>query len=159
MMAIKLFVTGGTIDCEGVEAGKYIFGDTHMPEMLKQARNRTEIIPEILMLKNSDEMTEHDRNKILEKCRSCEEDKIIISHGTISMVETARLLGKNIKNKTIVLFGAVVPYNKKNSDALFNLGGAIAGVQLLPKGVYIAMNGKLFAWDNVRKNEELLEFE
>ncbi|MDP2864292.1 MAG: asparaginase domain-containing protein [bacterium] len=160
-MAIKLFITGGTIDCEKLDPSteKYIFSETHLPEMLKQAKNRIGIKLEVLMLKDSIYMTDSDREKILQGCKSCKEDKIIITHGTDTMVETAQVLGKSIKDKTIVLLGAMIPYNQKNSDASFNLGSAITAVQLLPKGVYITMNGKIFSWDNVRKNKELQEFE
>jgi len=160
-MAIILFVTGGTIDCEKIDpaTNKYIFTKTHLPEMLKQARNRVDIELEVLLLKHSMDITDSDRKKILQKCKSCKEDKIVITHGTITMVETAQFLGKSIKDKTIVLTGAIIPYNQKNSDALFNLGCAITAVQLLPKGVYITMNGKIFLWNNVRKNKKLQEFE
>jgi len=156
---IKLFITGGTIDCEKIEGNKYIFAETHLPDMLKQARNRIDIKSEVLMLKDSIYTTDADRKNVLDKCKSSKEDKIIITHGTDTMAETAQVLGKNIKDKTIVLLGAMVPYNQKNSDALFNLGSAITAVQTLPHGVYISMNGKLFSWDNVRKNKELGEFE
>jgi len=160
-MAIKLFITGGTIDCEKVDptTGKYIFSETHLPEMLKQGKNKAKIDLEVLMLKDSNYMTDSDKEVILQKCMSCDEDKIVITHGTDTMVETAQVLGENIKDKTIVLLGAMVPYNQENSDALFNLGGAINVVQLLPKGVYITMNGKIFSWNNVRKNKKLQEFE
>lgn len=159
-MAIKLFITGGTIDCEKIEKGnKYIFIETHLPEMLEQARNRVDINSEILMLKDSIYMTNSDRERILKRCKSTKEDKIVITHGTDTIVETAQVLGKNIKDKTIVLLGAMIPYNQKNSDALFNLGSAITAVQLLSKGVYITMDGKIFSWDNARKNKELGEFE
>ena len=159
-MTIKLFITGGTIDCEKIEKeNKYIFTKTHLPEMLEQARNRVDINSEILMLKDSVYMTNSDRERILKRCKSTKEDKIVITHGTDTMVETAQVLGKNIKDKTIVLLGAMTPYNQKNSDALFNLGSAITAVQLLSKGVYITMDGKIFSWDNVRKNKELGEFE
>ena len=159
-MIIKLFITGGTIDCERIEPeNKYIFEETHLPEMLKQARNRVDVESVTLMFKDSIYMTDSDREKILEGCKSCKEDKIIITHGTDTMIETAQVLGKNIKDKTIVLLGAMIPYNQKNSDALFNLGSAITAVQLLPRSVYITMNGKIFSRDNVRKNKKLQEFE
>ncbi len=159
-MAIRLFITGGTIDCEKIEKNdKYIFGKTHIPEMLKQGRCNLDIICQVIMLKRSTYMTDKDRKKILKSCKDCKEDEIIITHGTATMVETAKVLGNNIKNKTIVLLGAMVPYNKKNSDALFNLGCAVSAVQALPKGVYITMNGKIFSWENARKNKELGLFE
>lgn len=159
-MTIRVFITGGTIDCERIEKGnKYIFTKTHLPEMLKQARNKEDIKSEVLMLKDSIHMTDTDRKKILQSCKECKEDKIIITHGTDTMVETAKVLGKDIENKTIVLLGAMIPYNQKDSDALFNLGCAFSAVQSLPKGVYITMNGKIFSWNNVRENRKLLIFE
>lgn len=159
-MIIKLLITGGTIDCKKIEEkDKYIFEKTHLPEMLKQGRCKIDIDSHVIMLKDSIHMTDEDREKILQNCKDCEEDKIIITHGTDTMVETAQVLGKNIKNKTIVLLGAMIPYNQNNSDALFNLGCAVSAVQSLPKGVYITMNGKIFSWDNVRKNKELGLFE
>lgn len=158
---IRIFATGGTIDSEKYEpaTGKCHFDKTHLPELLERARNRVPVEVEVLMLKDSRYLSNEDREKILEKCKACAEDKIIITHGTVTLSETARFLGERIKEKTIVLLGAMVPYNRENSDALFNLGSAIAAVQLLPKGVYVAMNGKIFAWDNVRKNKKVGEFE
>jgi len=159
-MKIKLFITGGTIDCEKIEGkDKYIFGKTHLPEMLKQGKCLVKISLEVLMLKDSIYMDNEDRKKILRSCKNCREDKIIITHGTDTMAETAEVLGKDTKDKTIVLLGAMVPYNKKDSDALFNLGCAISAVQLLPKGVFIVMNGKIFNWNNARKNKEIGIFE
>jgi len=159
-MTIKLFITGGTIDCERIEKNnKYIFKKTHIPRMLEQGRCNVDIESHILMLKDSIYMTDSDREKILQSCKNCKENKIIITHGTDTMVETAQLLGKNIKDKTIVLVGAMIPYNQENSDALFNLGFAVSAVQTLPEEVYITMNGKIFLWNNVRKNKELGLFE
>ena len=159
-MTIKLFITGGTIDCERIEdKDKYIFDKTHLPEILEQGRCKVNIESQVLMMKDSIYMDDKDREKILQNCKDCKEDKIIITHGTDTMVQTAQLLGKNIKNKTIVLLGAMVPYNQKKSDAPFNLGCAVLAVQSLPKGIYITMNGKIFSWDNVRKNKELGLFE
>lgn len=153
-MSIKLFVTGGTIDCEKIEAGdNYIFSTTHLPQMLEQGRNRVDIDIEVLMLKDSLLMNDADRELILQRCDAHEGYKIVITHGTDTMVETAKVLGNKIKDKTIVLLGAMVPYNQNNSDALYNLGGGITAVQTLPKGVYIIMNSKIFYWNNVRKNK------
>ena len=104
-------------------------------------------------------MNEEDRQRILEECKKSKEDRIIITHGTDTMAETAKTLGNGIKDKTIVLLGAMVPYNKKDSDALFNFGSAISVVQTLPKGTYIVMNGKIFDWNNVKKNKKLERFE
>ncbi len=139
--------------------GESIFDKTHLPEMLEQARNRVPVEVEVLMLKDSRYMSAQNREKMLEKCRACAEDKIIITHGTLTLPETARFLGEKIKDKRIVLLGAMIPYTDEKSDALFTLGSAITAVQLLPKGVYVAMNGKIFAWDNVRKNKKVGEFE
>ncbi|MCL5772899.1 MAG: asparaginase [Firmicutes bacterium] len=104
-------------------------------------------------------MTHSDREITLDNCRKAEDDRILITHGTDTMVETAKVLAKGIKNKTIVLTGAAIPYKFGSSDGLFNLGSALAFTQTLPPGVYIAMNGKYFTWDNVRKNKDLCEFE
>ncbi len=154
-MPIQLFITGGTIDVEKIEEGKkYIFGKSYSPEMLDQSRCKVRIESQVLFSKDSLFTTDSDREKILDSCKNCKSDKIIITHGTDSMPKTAQILGKNIKDKTIVLLGAIVPYNQKKSDALFNLGCAISAVQSLPLGIYITMNGLIFSWDNVRKNKE-----
>jgi L-asparaginase len=112
-----------------------------------------------LMLVDSLEMTDTDRQIIIEQCRKCKEDQIIITHGTDTMEVTARILGENNINKTIVLTGAMVPYKFGSSDGLFNLGSAIAFVETLPQGVYIVMNGQCFMWNNVKKNKKTGEFE
>lgn len=104
-------------------------------------------------------MNDNDRAMILEKCKATKEERILITHGTDTMVETAQVLGKSISNKTIVLTGAMVPFSFGKTDALFNLGTALAAVQILSNGVFIAMGGKIFPWDNVRKNKEIGEFE
>jgi len=160
-MAIRILITGGTIDKEYNQLnGELIFTKSHLPEMLKQAKCKVAIELETVVLKDSLYMDDSDREKILQRCKDCKEDKIVITHGTDTMIETAKVVGGgNIKNKTIVLLGAMVPYTFGNSDALFNLGCAIAAVQFLPKGVYITMNGKIFSWDNVRKNKKIGEFE
>ena len=157
---IRLLITGGTIDKEyDPLAGALVSPKTHLLKMLRQGRCKADVTAEVVMLKDSLEMNEGDRGKILKKCQSCPEDKIVITHGTDTMAETARTLGDNLKGKTIVLTGAMVPGTISNSDALFNLGGAIAAVQILPAGVYVSMNGKIFPWDNVQKNKKLGEFE
>lgn len=157
---IKIFLTGGTIDVEEInKEGVYIFDKTYLSKMLKQGRCTVDIKKEILFMKDSLYTTDEDRNKILQNCKNCKEDKIIVTHGTDTMPETAQILGKKIKDKTIILLGAIVPYNRKESDALFNLGCAVSAAQTLPKGVYITMNGKIFSWDNVKKNKKLGVFE
>jgi L-asparaginase len=159
-MAIRIFVTGGTFDKEYNElTGQLYFKDTHIPEMLKLGRCKVEVGIRTLMMIDSLEMTDEDREIILENCLKCEEDKIIITHGTDTMELTARTLGRVIKNKTVVLTGAMIPYKFGSSDGLFNLGAALAFAETLPPGVYIAMNGRYFNWDNVRKNRQTGEFE
>ena len=111
------------------------------------------------MMIDSSYMTDSNREVILEACRIADENKIIITHGTDTMVETAQYLAKSIKNKTILLSGAMIPFKFGSSDGLFNFGCALAFAQVLPPGVYIAMNGKYFAWDNVRKNKMTGKFE
>lgn len=159
-MAIRVFVTGGTFDKEYNELdGKLYFKDTHLPEMLKLGRCRVSVDIRTLMLIDSLEMTDEDRQSILEHCRRSKESKIVITHGTDTMEETARVLGKSLQDKTIVLTGAMVPYKFGSSDGLFNLGSALAFVQILSPGVYVAMNGRYFTWDNVKKNKKTGEFE
>lgn len=159
-MSIRIFITGGTFDKEYNEiTGQLFFKDTHMSELLKLGRSRVEVEIRTLMMIDSLEMTEADRNLIAENCSKAYEDKIIITHGTDTMADTARLLaGKNMQ-KTIVLTGAMIPYKFGSSDGLFNMGSALAFVQSLPHGVYVAMNGRYFNWDNVRKNRQTGAFE
>lgn len=152
-MKVKIFVTGGTFDKEYNELkGELFFKETHLFEMLKSGRNEVGVDISVLMMIDSLDMTNSDRQKILENCKKSKEDKIIITHGTDTMVETAQFLAKNIEDKTIVLTGAMVPYSFGSSDGLFNLGSALSFVQTLPNGVYIAMNGKYFTWNNVKKD-------
>ena len=159
-MSVRIITTGGTFDKKYNELdGSLVFDGTHLPEMLSIAKNELGIKIEDLMAIDSLDMEEDHREKILKKCRSCKEDKIIITHGTDTMVETAKLLGEHVNDKVIVLTGAMVPYSFGKGDALFNLGCAFGLIQTLDKGVYITMNGKLFRWDGVRKNRELGKFE
>lgn len=158
-MAIKIFVTGGTFDKEYNELnGSLFFKDTHLPEMLTLGRSRVQVDIRTLMMIDSLEMTEEDRETIAQNCIKAKEDKILITHGTDTMVETARVLAEKIKNKTIILTGAMIPYKFGSSDGLFNLGSALAFVQILPNGIYIVMNGRYFKWDNVRKDKITGEF-
>ena len=159
-MAIRIFITGGTFDKEYNERdGKLYFKDTHLPEMLALGRCKLEVAPRTLMMVDSLEMTDADRQIVVEQCTRAKEEHILITHGTDTMEVTAQVLGKAIHNKTIVLTGAMIPYKFGSSDGLFNLGSAMAFVQILPPGVYIAMNGKCLAWDNVKKNRKTGEFE
>ncbi len=159
-MTVKIFVTGGTFDKEYNELnGELYFKDTHLYEMLELGRNKVDVDIKPLSMTDSLDMTDAYKQNIIENCKKAKEDKILITHGTSRMVQTAQVLGKSIKNKTIVLTGAMIPYKFGSSDGLFNLGSALAFAQCLPHGVYIAMNGRYFAWDNVKKNEETGKFE
>lgn len=133
-MSLRILITGGTIDCDAISPeNQYSFDKTHLPEMLKQARVTEKPEIETLFLKDSTHMTDGDREVILEACKSSREQKILITHGTDTMAQTAQTLGKSglAKTKTIVLLGAMIPYNQDHSDALFNLGCAFASVQIL----------------------------
>jgi len=153
-MPIRIFITGGTFDKEYNELnGQLFFKDTHLQDLLEMGRSRVPVQIRTLMMIDSLEMTKEDRDLITQQCIRCEETKIIITHGTDTMAETATVLAGQIKNKTIVLTGAMIPIKFGSSDGLFNLGSALAFVQSLPHGVYVAMNGRYFNWDNVRKNK------
>ncbi len=159
-MAIRIFVTGGTFDKEYNELdGRLLFKDTHLPEMLALGRSKVEVSVKTLMMVDSLDMTDSERDRIVQTCSQAAEHRIVITHGTDTMEVTARALGRAIKGKTIVLTGAMVPYKFGSSDGLFNLGSALAFVQSLPPGVYIAMNGRCFSWDNVKKNRKTGRFE
>jgi L-asparaginase len=159
-MAVRIFVTGGTFDKEYNELeGKLYFRDTHLPEMLALGRCKVRVDIRTLMMIDSLEMTETDRKIILDNCLKCKEDSIVITHGTDTMEETARVLGEASLKKTIILTGAMIPFKFGSSDGLFNLGSALAFAQSLPQGVYVAMNGRYFQWDSVRKNKKTGEFE
>ena len=149
---IKLLVTGGTLDKHYNElTGELVFTQTFLPEMLRQSRCKMDISIHTVLLKDSLEMMDADRQEILHACQESEESMLIITHGTDSMTLTAQHLAAQIKDKTIVLLGAMIPYEFKKSDSLFNLGTAIAAVQCLSAGVYITMNGKIFNWKIYRK--------
>jgi L-asparaginase len=159
-MSIRIFITGGTFDKEYNElTGQLYFNDSHLPEMLDLGRNLVPVEVRTLMMVDSLEMTGDDRNLIAEHCKKSTQDKIIITHGTDTMVETAKLLAQKVQGKTIVITGAMIPYKFGSSDGLFNLGSALAFVQTLPYGVYVVMNGRYFNADNVRKNKETGVFE
>ena len=157
---IRIFVTGGTFDKQYDELkGALAFGDTHLPEMLRLGRCRVDVDVRTLMMIDSLDMTGADRALIAEQCRTAAETRIVITHGTDTMVETARVVAAAVTGKTVVLTGAMVPYAFGSSDGLFNLGSALSFVQVLPPGVYVAMNGTHFEWDKVRKNRTLGIFE
>lgn len=157
---IRVLVTGGTFDKEYNErTGQLYFNETHLPEMLRLGRCRVEAKIETVMMLDSLDLTDADRALIVRKCREAPEERIVITHGTDTMTDTAAAIAREISEKTVVLTGAMVPYAFGSSDGLFNLGSALSFVQLLPRGVYIAMNGKYFQWNRVRKNRERGEFE
>ena len=157
---IRLLVTGGTFDKTYDEiTGTLSFKQTHVEEMLRLGRSSVPVTVDTVMLIDSLQMTEEDRLALAQRCRECVEAAIVITHGTDTMVETAAVLARNVPGKTIVLTGAMVPYAFGSSDGLFNLGSALSFVQVLPAGVYVAMNGTHFRWDNVRKNREKGTFE
>jgi L-asparaginase len=157
---IRLFVTGGTFDKEYDEInGRLFFEDTHLPRMLELGRCRADVHVRTLMMVDSLEMTEADRELIAHNCADAPERHIVLTHGTDTMVETARALAARVAGKTIVLTGAMIPIAFGSSDGLFNLGGAVTAVQVLPPGVYITMNGRVFPWDRVRKNRSTGVFE
>jgi L-asparaginase len=159
-MSILIFITGGTFDKEYNEiTGQLYFKDTHMQELLNKGRNRVPVKIRTLMMIDSLEMTAADRDLIIHQCRAATENKIVITHGTDTMTETAAALSRKISDKTIVLTGAMIPIKFGSSDGLFNLGSALAFAQALPVGVYVAMNGRYFHWDNVRKNKQTGIFE
>ncbi len=153
-MPIKIIVTGGTFDKEYDElTGKLFFKDTHLHEILSRGRSQLEVNIETLMMIDSLEMNEKHRELILKNCRESAEANIVITHGTDTMEVTAKVLGEAKVAKTIVLTGAMIPYQFGSSDGFFNMGCALSLVQTLPSGVYVAMNGKYFHWNNVRKNK------
>jgi len=159
-MAIRLLVTGGTFDKEYDEIrGELSFGDTHLPEMLRRGRCALEVELRTLMMVDSLELNDADREAIAHNCLRTAEERIVITHGTDTMVETARVLASSVTGKTVVLTGAMIPYAFGSSDGLFNLGSALSFAQTLPPGVYIAMNGRYFTWDRVRKNRTTGRFE
>lgn len=159
-VTIRIFVTGGTFDKEYNELdGRLYFKDTHLPEMLSLGRCKAPVSLRTLMMVDSLDMTDADREIIVQNCVTCPEERIVVTHGTDTMEVTGRVLGERVQNKTIVLTGAMVPYKFGSSDGLFNLGSAMAFAQSLPHGVYIAMNGRCFRWDNVRKDRKAGVFE
>jgi L-asparaginase len=164
---IRIVITGGTFDKEYNElTGSLFFKDTHLPEMLRLGRCRLAVSVLTLMMVDSLDMSDTDRRAIIDECLAAAERRLVVTHGTDTMVETAHALaaglaaaGGDARDKTIVLTGAMIPYAFGSSDGLFNLGSALSFVQLLPPGVYIAMNGHAFAWDRVRKNRRTGTFE
>ena len=159
-MSIRIFVTGGTFDKEYNElSGELYFQDSHLGAMLRQGRCRVPVNVRTLMMVDSNAMDDDDRALLLNACRKAPEERIVVTHGTDTMEVTARSLGQAGLDKTIVLTGAMVPWTFHSSDGFFNLGSALAYAQTMPHGVYVAMNGRCFAWHNVRKNKDVGIFE
>jgi L-asparaginase len=159
-MSVRILVTGGTFDKEYDELrGALHFRNTHVPEMLRLGRCGVDVRVETLLMIDSLEMTPAEREAIAARCAGSDETQIVVTHGTDTMVETAAVLAGSVTGKTVVLTGAMVPYAFGSSDGLFNLGSALSFAQSLPHGVYIAMNGRCFSWDNVRKNRDAGVFE
>lgn len=160
IMAIRIFITGGTFDKEyNMLNGQLYFKDTHLHELLEKGRNQVPVEIRTLMMIDSLEMTDTEREVIALNCQKAEEDRILITHGTDTMPETAAYLASKNLGKTIVLTGAMIPYKFGSSDGFFNLGSALAFLQTLPAGVYVVMNGRYYSWDNVRKNKKTGFFE
>ena len=157
---IRVFVTGGTFDKEYNELnGSLYFKETHLYEMLDLGRSKLKLSIDSLMMKDSLDFEEADRELIAKACADSQEEKILITHGTDTMTNTASYLANHCPDKTIVLTGAMIPYKFGSSDGLFNLGSALAFVQVVSPGVYIAINGKIFEADKVKKNTDKGEFE
>jgi L-asparaginase len=159
-MLIRILVTGGTFDKEYEElTAKLVFKETHLPEMLRLGRCRLDISIRTIMMVDSLEMNDADRDVIVQNTLQCHESRVVVLHGTDTMVESAAALAASVTDKTVVLTGAMIPYAFGSSDGLFNLGSALSFVQVLPPGVYVAMNGRYFPWDRVRKNRKTGVFE
>ena len=161
-MTIRILVTGGTFDKDYDElTGALFFHHTHMPELLRLGRSKLDVVVQTVCMMDSLEMDAGQRARILEACLAAPEGRIVVTHGTDTMAETAAVLapGVSASGKTVVLTGAMIPFAFGSSDGLFNLGSALSFVQVLPPGVYVAMNGRYFPWDNVRKNKSKGVFE
>jgi len=159
-MSLRIIAAGGTFDKHYDEiAGRLDFGDSHLPQVISRARITAEVILEALPLLDSLEMQDEDRQRILAACRHSTQQAVVIIHGTDTMQQTAQVLGQAQLDRTIVLTGAMIPYEIANSDALFNFGFACGVAQVLPTGVYVAMNGQIFSWNKVTKNRSAGVFE
>ncbi len=159
---VQVFVTGGTFDKNyNYLTGELFFKDTHLKEMFDRGRCEVDIDIKTLMMVDSLQMGEEHRAIILFNCQKAPTNRILITHGTDTMVETAKMLAEaQVEGKTIVLTGAMIPYAfGTSSDGFFNLGSALAFVQILPPGVYVVMNGRYFHWNRVKKNRQTGTFE
>lgn len=159
-MSLRIFITGGTFDKEYNEmTGDLDFKNSQVSNMLDRGRCKVPIECRTLMMIDSLDMTTEDRYVIAENCAKATEEHIVITHGTDTMVETAKVIAQQVQDKTVVLTGAMRPFTFGSSDGMFNLGSAIAFAQILHPGVYIAMNGRYFQYNNVKKNEKTGIFE
>jgi len=159
-MTIRILVTGGTFDKQYDElTGRLFFKETHVPEMLRRGRCRVDVRVDAIMMIDSLELDDRGRAAIVDRCRQSIERAIVITHGTDTIVDTARSIAAANLDKTVVLTGAMVPFAFGSSDGLFNLGSALSFAQVLPPGVYVAMNGQHFRWDRVQKNRDTGVFE
>ncbi len=163
---IRIIVTGGTFDKDYDElSGTLTFRGTHLPEILRASRITVPVQLEILRLIDSLEMQDTHRQEIVAACKRAPESTIVVTHGTDTMTDTACFLGSaaaqdpELRAKAVVLTGAMLPYTVLHSDAAFNLGFALAAAQLVDPGIHLCMNGRVFAWDNARKNTSLGIFE
>jgi L-asparaginase len=158
---VRILVTGGTFDKQYDElSGRLFFKDTHVPEMLRRGRCRLDVVVETVMMIDSLDLDDGGRRAVVDRSRAAREKAIVITHGTDTMVETARALAAaGLDDRTIVMTGAMIPFAFGSSDGLFNIGSALSFAQVLPPGVYVAMNGQCFAWDRVRKNKDTGIFE
>ena len=152
---IQILITGGTFDKSYNHiSGDLFFEKTHIPEMLERSKCRLNVDVKTLMMIDSLEMTQKDIEKIIDECKKTKSSRIVITHGTDTMVNSAKKIAEKIKDKTIVLTGAMIPYAfGSSSDGFFNLGSALSFVQTLKNGVYIAINGQYFDYDKVEKNK------
>lgn len=159
-MSLRIIATGGTFDKHYDEiAGQLGFAESHLPDVIARARITAEVSLETLRLLDSLEMQDADRQRVLQACQASTQQAIVIIHGTDTMQQTAQVLGPALTDKTVVLTGAMIPYEIANSDAFFNFGFACGVAQVLPPGVYVAMNGRIFAWNKVAKNRSAGVFE
>lgn len=160
VMTLRIITTGGTFDKHYNElTGQLELGNSVLPSVLERARLTLQVVVEPLFALDSLDMQDHHRHHIRKACIDSPEDNIVIVHGTDTLRETAEVVGNAVLTKTIVLVGAMIPYEIANSDALFNLGFAVAVAQCSPAGVYVAMNGQVFAWNDVKKNRSTGVFE
>jgi L-asparaginase len=160
MSSLHLIATGGTFDKHyDAIAGALTFGQSHLPDIVARCRLAEPPSVQVLPLLDSLDMQDADRARVLAACQATLATRIVVVHGTDTLRETAQVLGAAALGKTVVLTGAMVPYEVRGSDALFNLGFAMASALQLPPGIYVAMNGRVLGWDNVRKNKALGQFE